>query len=97
MGLLPGAPTEATQHRKQYFVRRARIPDRDFRIGPSYLMKDWVYQEPGGLEEVWDTELLPLLEEHHAGEDLDVEQRYGLPALRAEADAANAAEQAGEE
>jgi 5-methylcytosine-specific restriction protein B len=75
----------------------ARIPDRDFRIGPSYLMKDWVHREPGGLEEVWDTELLPLLEEHHAGEDLDVEQRYGLPELRAEVDAVHAAEQAGEE
>lgn len=72
----------------------ARIPDRDFRIGPSHLMKEWVHRESGGLAEGWDTELLPLLEEHHAGEDLDVKDRYGLPALRAAVDAAHAAERA---
>lgn len=59
----------------------ARIDDPDFRIGPSYLMKKGVYRE-GGLERTWRTKILPLLEEHHYGEGVDVEQRYGPAALR---------------
>ncbi|MFE9976525.1 DUF4357 domain-containing protein [Streptomyces hirsutus] len=58
-----------------------RIDDPDFRIGPSYLMKKGVYRE-GGLERTWRTKILPLLEEHHYGEGVDVEKRYGLEALR---------------
>ncbi|PRW65368.1 DUF4357 domain-containing protein [Actinopolyspora mortivallis] len=57
-----------------------RIPDPEFRIGPSYLMNRSVYRE-GGLERTWRTKILPLLEEHHYGEGLDVEHRYGLAAL----------------
>lgn len=60
----------------------ARIDDPDFRIGPSYLMKRGVYRD-GGLERTWRTKILPLLEEYHYGEDVKVEARYGLPALRA--------------
>ncbi|MET8482845.1 DUF4357 domain-containing protein [Streptomyces tendae] len=59
----------------------SRIDDPDFRIGPSYLMKKGVYRE-GGLERTWRTKILPLLEEHHYGEGVDVEARYGLAALR---------------
>jgi 5-methylcytosine-specific restriction protein B len=62
----------------------ARILDRDFHIGPSYLMKKWIHDEDSGLDDVWQTDLLPLLEEHHAGENVDVEARYGLVALRRE-------------
>ena len=62
----------------------ARIADRDFRIGPSYLMREQVHTHPRGLERVWRTELLPLLEEHHYGEGVDVEARYGPSALCAE-------------
>ncbi|MFJ2740247.1 AAA family ATPase [Streptomyces sp. NPDC087440] len=59
-----------------------RIEDKDFKIGPSYLMRASVFEE-GGLERVWKTAVLPLLEEHHYGDDLvDVHSRYGLPALR---------------
>ncbi|QKW32872.1 DUF4357 domain-containing protein [Actinomadura sp. NAK00032] len=58
-----------------------RIPDPDFQIGPSYLMKPGVYRE-GGLERTWRTKILPLLEEYHYGEDVRVEQRYGLTSLR---------------
>ncbi|MFF0108006.1 DUF4357 domain-containing protein [Streptomyces hirsutus] len=58
-----------------------RIDDPDFRIGPSYLMKKGVYRE-GGLERTWRTKILPLLEEHHYGEGMDVEKRYGLATLR---------------
>lgn len=59
----------------------ARIDDPDFAIGPSYLMKPGVYRE-GGLDRTWRTKILPLLEEHHYGEGLDVAARYGLDSLR---------------
>ncbi|MCQ0024976.1 DUF4357 domain-containing protein [Streptomyces somaliensis DSM 40738] len=59
----------------------SRIDDADFRIGPSYLMKTGAYRE-GGLERTWRTKILPLLEEHHYGEGVDIEKRYGLAALR---------------
>ncbi|MBM7440530.1 AAA family ATPase [Streptomyces sp. HB132] len=59
----------------------ARIDDADFAIGPSYLMKPGVYRD-GGLERTWRTKILPLLEEYHYGEGLDVAARYGLASLR---------------
>ncbi|MFJ6943505.1 DUF4357 domain-containing protein [Streptomyces wuyuanensis] len=59
----------------------ALIDDADFAIGPSYLMKPGVYRD-GGLERTWRTKILPLLEEHHYGEGLDVAARYGLDSLR---------------
>ncbi|MFF4387850.1 DUF4357 domain-containing protein [Streptomyces sp. NPDC001552] len=63
-------------------VLNSRIEDPDFRIGPSYLMKKGVYRD-GGLERTWRTKILPLLEEHHYGEGVDIEKRYGIAALRA--------------
>ncbi|POX60714.1 DUF4357 domain-containing protein [Streptomyces sp. Ru62] len=62
-------------------VLNTRIGDADFAIGPSYLMKPGVYRD-GGLDRVWRTKILPLLEEHHYGEGLDIEARYGLGSLR---------------
>jgi 5-methylcytosine-specific restriction enzyme B len=61
----------------------ARIDDRDFKIGPSYLM-DAAAQSPAGLRRVWRTRLVPLLEEHHYGDlsHAQVVDRYGLAALR---------------
>ncbi|WP_326791603.1 DUF4357 domain-containing protein [Streptomyces sp. NBC_00841] len=59
----------------------ARIDDVDFAIGPSYLMKPGVYRD-GGLERTWRTKILPLLEEYHYGEGLDIAARYGLASLR---------------
>ncbi|MFF8726466.1 DUF4357 domain-containing protein [Streptomyces sp. NPDC015171] len=59
----------------------SRIEDADFRIGPSYLMRKGVFRA-GGLERTWRTRILPLLEEHHYGEGVDIERRYGLAALR---------------
>ncbi|KRV50214.1 AAA family ATPase [Wenjunlia vitaminophila] len=59
----------------------ARIDDADFAIGPSYLMKPGVYRD-GGLERTWRTKILPLLEEHHYGEGIDITNRYGLDSLR---------------
>jgi 5-methylcytosine-specific restriction protein B len=59
------------------------IDDRDFKIGPSYLMRPAV-QSPEAMDRVWRTQLLPLLEEHHYGEldHDDVAARYGLEALK---------------
>lgn len=59
----------------------ARIEDSDFKIGPSYFMRSAVY-EPDGLERVWRTAILPLLEEHHYGEQVNVSSRYGLNVIR---------------
>ncbi|MET8676548.1 AAA family ATPase [Streptomyces sp. NPDC004647] len=64
-----------------WYALNFRIDDKDFKIGPSYLMRDSAYTE-GGLERIWRTAILPLLEEHHYGQDLDIEQRYGLASLR---------------
>jgi 5-methylcytosine-specific restriction enzyme B len=58
--------------------------DRDFRIGPSYLMKpDAAY--PAGLERIWKYDLLPLLEDHYYGRmsRSEVHDRFGLASLRA--------------
>ncbi|WP_433955919.1 AAA family ATPase [Janibacter indicus] len=60
----------------------ARIHDVDFKIGPSYFMRPAVH-ETGGIERVWRTAILPLLEEHHYGDGTDVAKRYGLDAVRA--------------
>ena len=62
-----------------------RIEDPDFKIGPSYFMRPAVYA-PGGLERTWRTAILPLLEEHHYGDGVDVPARYGLNVIRARVD-----------
>jgi len=61
----------------------ARIDDRDFRIGPSYLMREAIYRDSEGFARVWRTQILPLLEEHHYGDGTDVPKTYGLDLLRA--------------
>ena len=60
---------------------------RDYAIGPSYFMKTWI-SDLESLEDVWDSDILPLLEEHHAGEGLDVAQQYSLLDILAEVGAA---------
>ncbi|WP_440081588.1 AAA family ATPase [Streptosporangium sp. LJ11] len=60
----------------------ARIEDRDFKIGPSYLMRAAIHRDAKGFERVWRTQILPLLEEHHYGDGIDVAERYGLSVLR---------------
>ncbi|MFC7418258.1 McrB family protein [Gordonia phosphorivorans] len=60
----------------------ALIDDEDFKIGPSYFMRAAVFTD-GGLERVWKTSVLPLLEEFHYGDrSVDVSSRYGLDAIR---------------
>ncbi|GGN60017.1 hypothetical protein GCM10010112_15760 [Actinoplanes lobatus] len=55
--------------------------DRDFQIGPSYLMR-----KNAVLERVWRHDLLPLLEEHYYGRmsRRQVHDRFGLDAIRAQ-------------
>ncbi|WP_291751888.1 AAA family ATPase [Cellulomonas sp. 73-92] len=57
--------------------------DRDFQIGPSYLMRDDADTEQG-LERIWDYDILPLLEEHYYGrlDRAQVRERFGLARLR---------------
>ncbi len=55
--------------------------DRDFKIGPSYLMRPEADSE-AGLLRVWQYDLLPLLEEHYYGRltRAQVQARFGLDA-----------------
>ncbi|MGI8519430.1 MAG: AAA family ATPase [Actinomycetota bacterium] len=59
-----------------------RIEDTDFKIGPSYLMRRSIYSTSEGLDRVWRSSFMPLLEEHHYGQGKNLEQLYGLVALR---------------
>lgn len=65
-------------------VLNQRVPDRDFAIGPSYVMRRDEVGTEAGLARIWRTSILPLLEELHYGEaGFDVERRYGLAVLKA--------------
>ena len=70
-----------------------RIADEDFAIGPSYLMTTRVGSE-AGLERIWRTAILPLLEEHYFGQGRDLDKEFGLAAV-SKAVAASREEQAG--
>jgi 5-methylcytosine-specific restriction protein B len=59
----------------------ARIEDDDFKIGPSYFMRESAFTDQG-LQRIWRTSILPLLEEHHYGDGINVEKRYGLDIIR---------------
>ncbi|MEU1885973.1 AAA family ATPase [Micromonospora rifamycinica] len=57
------------------------IGDRDAAVGPSYLMTTRAATDKG-LARIWRNAILPLLEERHLGDGVDVDLRYGLDALR---------------
>jgi 5-methylcytosine-specific restriction protein B len=59
----------------------ARIEDADAAIGPSYLMDPQIYQRDDGMERVWQYSIMPLLADLFYGQS-DLEERYGLTALR---------------
>jgi 5-methylcytosine-specific restriction protein B len=59
-----------------------RLGDADRAIGPSYLMKPGAAR-PEGLDLIWRTQILPLLEDQLYGTGVDVEEEYGLASLRA--------------
>ena len=52
-----------------------------FAIGPSYLMKNKIYQREDGLERVRQYEIMPLLEDLFYGQR-DLADLYGLDSLR---------------
>jgi len=56
--------------------------DRDFQIGPSYLMGTSARTD-AGLARIWDHDILPLLDEHYYGRlsRADVRAKFGLAAL----------------
>ncbi len=59
-----------------------RLGDGEIAVGPSYLMTPRA-ATAAGLDRIWRSAILPLLEEHFYGADLNVPARFGLPALRA--------------
>lgn len=59
----------------------SRLGDPDRAIGPSYLMKPAVARAEG-LDLIWRTQILPLLEDQLYGTGIDVEAEYGLASLR---------------
>lgn len=73
--------TQRLQDDRADLLRRlnAAISDHDAKVGPSFLMRDL---DGGGIADVWRYEILPLLAEHHYGDGVDLEARYGLAALR---------------
>ncbi|MGW3651503.1 McrB family protein [Streptomyces sp. NPDC000878] len=60
----------------------SRLADPDRAIGPSYLMNRQS-ADPDGLELIWSTQILPLLEDQLYGTGVDVEEEYGLGSLSA--------------
>ncbi len=58
-----------------------RIEDADAAIGPSYLMDLRIYQRDDGMGRVWQYSIMPLLADLFYGQS-DLEERYGLAALR---------------
>jgi 5-methylcytosine-specific restriction enzyme B len=72
----------------------ARIEDADAAIGPSYLMDARIYERDGGMERVWKYSIMPLLGDIFYGQD-DLEERYGLAALRRAAGIAGASSEPG--
>jgi 5-methylcytosine-specific restriction protein B len=76
-----------------YLELNRRITDKDIKIGPSYLMSRLVATD-AGLERIWRSSILPLLEEYHVGDGIDVKAKYGLPALRSALASAQSSAQA---
>jgi 5-methylcytosine-specific restriction protein B len=57
-----------------------RLGDAEIAVGPSYLMTRRA-STPAGLDRIWRSSIMPLLEEHFYGADTDVAARFGLQAL----------------
>jgi 5-methylcytosine-specific restriction protein B len=78
------AATKGLQDDRASLLTRlnAAIADHDAKVGPSFLMRDL---DADGLADVWRYEILPLLAEHHYGDGVDLDARYGLAALRRQA------------
>jgi 5-methylcytosine-specific restriction protein B len=78
------AATGRTDERADLLAKlneRIGATDRDFQIGPSYLMKP---DADHSLDLVWKHSILPLLEEHYYGrmDRRQVHDTFGLDAIR---------------
>jgi 5-methylcytosine-specific restriction protein B len=60
------------------------LGDPDTAVGPSYFMTDRARTD-AGLQRIWRTAILPLLEERFAGGDIDVRSTYALDQILAKA------------
>ncbi|MFF0531102.1 McrB family protein [Nocardia amikacinitolerans] len=93
-GLFPGEPPVADMLRRWLHAHglpadradlldalNARVADRDSAIGPSYLMNPRAGTD-AGLARIWKHHIMPLLEERHIGDNVDLHALYGLDALR---------------
>lgn len=49
----------------------------DFKVGPSYFMRTDI-EGPGVLQEVWETEILPLVSEYFPHEPEKTRERFAL-------------------
>jgi 5-methylcytosine-specific restriction protein B len=57
-----------------------RLGDPESAVGPSYFMSERA-RTLAGLERIWRTAIIPLLEERFAGSGVDVHTEYALDAL----------------
>jgi MoxR-like ATPase len=66
---------------------RIEEQDRDFKIGPSYLMREEAGTDVG-LGRIWRYDILPLLEEHYYGRltRAQVHEQFGLESLKKSSD-----------
>jgi 5-methylcytosine-specific restriction protein B len=62
-------------------VLNTQLQDADRAIGPTYLMDELV-DAPGELELLWNTQILPLLEDQLYGNGHDIAGTFGLGTLR---------------
>jgi 5-methylcytosine-specific restriction protein B len=58
-----------------------RIQDPELAIGPSYFMEKDI-GDPAVIRLIWEHSILPQLEEHHFGTNVDVQDRYNLESVR---------------
>ncbi|WP_430781395.1 AAA family ATPase [Actinoplanes sp. G11-F43] len=66
----------------------AMLGDPESAIGPSYFMSERARTD-AGLQRIWRTAILPLLEERFAGSGVDVHTKYALAPLLARVKAAS--------
>src|SRR5207245_2216389 len=61
----------------------AMLGDPESAVGPSYFMSERA-RTRAGLERIWRTAIMPLLEERFAGGDVDVHDLYSLKRVLAQ-------------
>jgi 5-methylcytosine-specific restriction protein B len=55
-----------------------RIEEEDYKLGPSYFMRDSLYR-PGGLDQMWNTSIIPLIADYrHGASAIEVQLEFSL-------------------